>query len=75
MLQGAISPASCSVGMCLGDLQHALTRSDLLLLDLAGSQCEVVRLQGTDVLACSWFACFTGNISTRDTAGRSMRLL
>lgn len=61
--------------MRLGDLQHTLTRPDLLLLDLAGSQYEVVRLQGTDMLACSWFACFTGNILTRDTAGRSMHLL
>lgn len=39
--------------MCLGDLQLTLTWPDLLLLlDLAGSQYEVVWLQGVDVLTC-----------------------
>lgn len=52
-LQGAISTASCGFEVCLGDLQHALTQPDLLLLlGLAGSQYEVVWLQGVDVLAC-----------------------
>lgn len=52
-LQEAISTTSCGVGMCLGDLQLALTRPDLLLvLDLAGLQYEVVWLQGADVLTC-----------------------